>query len=56
MIIKSYNPANNELMGEIESTPISEIEKIVENTRIAFEYWGRFNVKRKNVIYRKITS
>lgn len=32
MIIKSYNPVNNEVLGQIELTSISEIEKIVNNS------------------------
>ncbi len=60
MIIKSYNPANNELIGQIESTSISEIEKIVENSRIAFEYWGYLTLKERisyiDKLYHKIKS
>lgn len=44
MAIKSYNPANNELIGQVESTPIEEIKNIVENSKIAYEKWGILNL------------
>ena len=40
MTIKSYNPANNELLGQVKSTSIDEIKEIVNNSRLAFENWG----------------
>ncbi|MBQ3145653.1 MAG: aldehyde dehydrogenase [Clostridia bacterium] len=40
MIIKSYNPSNNELLGQVESTTLSGIEEIVNNSKLAFENWG----------------
>lgn len=40
MYIKSYNPANNELLGQVESTSIDEIKEIVNNSKQAFESWG----------------
>ncbi len=40
MIIKSYNPSNNELLGQVESTTLSEIEEIINNSKLAFENWG----------------
>jgi len=40
MIIKSYNPSNNELLGQVESTTLSEIEEIVNKSKLAFENWG----------------
>lgn len=40
MVLKSYNPANNNIIGEVEQTSLSEINNIVYNSRIAFENWG----------------
>ncbi len=40
MVLKSYNPANNKIIGEVEQTSLSEINNIVYNSRIAFENWG----------------
>ena len=40
MKIKSYNPANNELIGEIEQTELNEIKAIVEKSKKASEMWG----------------
>ena len=40
MKIKSYNPANNELLGEVKQTDINEIKNIVIKSRKAFETWG----------------
>lgn len=33
MTIKSYNPANNELLGQVKSTSIGEIKEIVNNSK-----------------------
>jgi len=40
MKLKSYNPSNNEILGEIECTSLSEVEDIVKNSRYAFNEWG----------------
>lgn len=40
MTIKSYNPSNNKLIGEVDLTPLSEIVKIVNNSKLAFKTWG----------------
>ena len=47
MIIKSYNPANNELLGEIEQTSIEEIKNIVNNSKKAFKIWGALDLKER---------
>lgn len=54
MNIKSYNPANNELLGQIESTPISEIENIVNNSRVAFENWGNLTLDERIKYIKKL--
>lgn len=38
--IKSYNPSNNELLGEVKSTSLTEIQEIITNSKLAFEQWG----------------
>ena len=43
MELKSYNPANNELLGEVKQTDLNEIKDIVIKSRKAFELWGGFN-------------
>ena len=40
MIIKSYNPANNEVLGQIQTTNLNDIPNIVNNSKLAFESWG----------------
>lgn len=39
MVIKSYNPANNRLLGQISETTLSELKDIVDNSRSAFGSW-----------------
>ena len=34
MKIKSYNPANNEVLGQIETTSLTDIPKIVNNSKL----------------------
>lgn len=31
MVLKSYNPANNKILGKVEETSLSEINSIVYN-------------------------
>lgn len=45
MILKSYNPANNELLGQIETTNLTDILKIVNNSKLAFESWGYLSLE-----------
>ena len=47
MLIKSYNPANNEILGEVETTDISKIKEIVKNSRIAFKKWGYISLEQR---------
>lgn len=47
MIIKSYNPANNTLLGEVKSTTLEEIETIVNNSKQAFEEWGYLSLEER---------
>lgn len=54
MYIKSYNPANNELLGQVESTSIDEIKKIVNNSKQAFESWGYSTLDERLSFIKKI--
>lgn len=46
-MIKSYNPANNKLLGQIEEMPLSKMQKIVRNSQIAFESWGYLSLEER---------
>ncbi len=50
MTIKSYNPSNNALLGEMESTNVFEIKAIVNKSRLAFEKWGNLT-KEERIAY-----
>lgn len=45
MKIKSYNPANNELLGEVEETSLNEIENIYKKSKEASKIWGYLTLK-----------
>lgn len=47
MKIKSYNPANNELLGEVEQTNLSDIKEIVIKSKKAFDTWGFITLKER---------
>ncbi len=54
MIIKSYNPANNKLLGQMETTSISTIEEAVKNSKIAFEHWSCLDLEERLSYVRKL--
>lgn len=54
MYIKSYNPANNDLLGQVESTPITEIKTIVNRSKQAFESWGYLTLNDRLSFIKKI--
>ena len=54
MKIKSYNPANNELLGEVETTNIEDVKDIVNNSRKAFESWGYLSLEQRLVYIQKL--
>lgn len=54
MFIKSYNPANNDLLGQLESTSIDEIKEIVNNSKQAFERWGYLTLNERLSFIKKI--
>lgn len=47
MKIKSYNPANNELLGEVEETSLTEIENIYKKSKEASKVWGYLTLKER---------
>lgn len=47
MKIKSYNPANNELLGEVEQTNLNDIKEIVIKSKKAFYIWGFMTIKER---------
>ena len=54
MKIKSYNPANNELLGEVEQTGFKEIEDIVLKSKKAYEIWGNLKLEERIIYIQKI--
>lgn len=54
MKIKSYNPANNELLGEIEQTDVNEIKNIVSKSKKAFESWGFLTITERISYIKKL--
>lgn len=54
MLINSYNPANNELLGQVQSTTLLEIKKIVRNSNLAFETWGYLSWAERGKYIRKL--
>lgn len=47
MKIKSYNPANNQLLGEVEETSLNEIENIYRKSKEASKKWGYLTLKER---------
>ena len=47
MKIRSYNPANNELLGEVEETSLNEIENIYKKSKEASKIWGFLTLKER---------
>ena len=54
MIIKSYNPANGKILGQVESTSMTKIVEIVNNSKLAFEYWGHLSLDERLSYIKKI--
>lgn len=47
MKIKSYNPANNELLGEVEETSLGKIENIYKKSKEASKIWEDLTLKER---------
>lgn len=54
MKIKSYNPANNELLGEVEETKLNEIERIYRKSKEASKIWGYLTLKERILYIQKL--
>lgn len=54
MLIKSYNPATNELLGEVESTSLCEFKKIINTSKQAFEIWGYLSLNERLSYIKKL--
>lgn len=52
-ILKSYNPADGSLLGEVKVTPIEEIGKIVSKSAVAQKKWAAFGIDRRIDILEK---
>lgn len=46
-ILKSYNPANGELLGEIETTNTCKIYEILEDSKVAQKMWGELPINKR---------
>lgn len=54
MNLKSYNPANNELLGEVKETQLKEIEYIVTKSKSASILWGNLTLKERLEYIKKL--
>lgn len=46
-MIKSINPATLELIGEVEETPLDQLEMIFDNSRVAQKEWAKIPLKER---------
>ena len=56
MKIKSYNPANNELLGEIEETSLNEINNIFNKSKEASKTWDFLTLEERISYIQKLYS
>ncbi len=56
MKIKSYNPANNELLGEIEETSLNEINNIFNKSKEASKIWAFLTLEERISYIHKLYS
>lgn len=52
--MKSYNPANQELILELDETPIKEIKEIVNKSKIASINWSSLSLEERLIYIQKI--
>ncbi|PIP52756.1 hypothetical protein COX08_04710, partial [Candidatus Beckwithbacteria bacterium CG23_combo_of_CG06-09_8_20_14_all_34_8] len=45
--LKSYNPANNEMLGSVKISSVNEIKQKVSNAQDAFITWGVLSIKKR---------
>ena len=56
MILKSFNPANNEILGEIKETEINEIKDIVTKSKEAFKLWSSISLEERINYIKKLCN
>ena len=52
-ILSSYNPVTKELLGEVNITEINNIEKIVEDSKIAQKKWEEISIDQRIELLKK---
>ncbi len=52
-ILKSYNPADGSLLGEVEVTPTEEIQKIVKRSAAAQKKWAALSIDERIAVLEK---
>ena len=52
-ILKSYNPADGGLLGEVEVTPAEEIQKVVERSAAAQKKWAALSIDERIAVLEK---
>ncbi|MGJ8686036.1 MAG: aldehyde dehydrogenase family protein [Spongiibacteraceae bacterium] len=52
--IPCYNPANNELLGEVAALSAADVEAVVERARIAQQAWAKSSFKQRRAVLRNI--
>lgn len=55
-IIKSYNPANKELLGTVQCTADSEIAEIVSRCRVAYSNWSLYSFEERGERLKKFAD
>ncbi|MBT7503735.1 MAG: aldehyde dehydrogenase family protein, partial [Gemmatimonadales bacterium] len=55
-ILKSYNPANGEVVGEVRVTPASEIPALVTRARAAQKGWDALGLEERAEVIRKASA
>jgi acyl-CoA reductase-like NAD-dependent aldehyde dehydrogenase len=55
-ILKSYNPANGEVVGEVRVTPTSEIPALVTRARAAQKGWDALGLEERAEVIRKASA
>jgi len=55
-ILRSYDPSNGELVGEVQITPIDEIKKIVDSAKIEQKKWHEIGIAERCYILQQISD
>ena len=54
--MKSYNPSNNELLGELQETKLNEIEDIFNRSKEASKVWGNLSLENRIEYIQKLCN